>query len=102
ASQMNPSVATESMMQLGNVFAGRWPERQKWGFHILDSWQLFFDTSAKIAQIPNPIQAKDVIFNDLVDEANGFDAAKVKADAAGYALPDEYKSVNVDEIAKRL
>ncbi|MBV9705247.1 MAG: ABC transporter substrate-binding protein, partial [Methylobacteriaceae bacterium] len=52
ASQMNPSVATESMMQLGNVFAGRWPERQKWGFHILDSWQLFLDTSAKIAQIP--------------------------------------------------
>jgi NitT/TauT family transport system substrate-binding protein len=102
ASQMNPSVATESMMQLGNMYAGRWAERQKWGFHILDSWQLFFDISAKIAQIPKPIQAKDVIFNDLVDDANGFDAAKVKSDAAGYSLPDEYKAIDVDAIAKAL
>jgi hypothetical protein len=29
---MNPSVATESIMQLGNMYAGRWAERQKWGF----------------------------------------------------------------------
>ena len=39
ASQMNPSVATESMMQLANVFAGRWDERKKWGYHIPESWQ---------------------------------------------------------------
>ena len=89
-------------MQLGNMYAGRWAERQKWGFHILDSWQLFFDISAKIAQIPKPIQAKNVIFNELVDDANGFDAAKVKSDAAGYSLPDEYKAIDMDAIAKAL
>jgi NitT/TauT family transport system substrate-binding protein len=102
ASQMTPAVATESMMQLGNVFAGRWAERKKWGFHILDSWQSFFDTSAKIGQIPSPIKASDVISNDLIDEANNFDAAKVSADASGYAVPAEYKSVNTEEIAKGL
>ncbi len=36
ASQMSPAVATESMMQLANVFSGRWDERKKWGFHIMD------------------------------------------------------------------
>ena len=44
ASQMNPTVATESMMQLANVFGGRMDERKKWGFHLPSSWQLFFDT----------------------------------------------------------
>ena len=31
------------MMQLGNVFHGRMDERGKWGYHIISSWQLFFD-----------------------------------------------------------
>ena len=31
SSQMNPTVATESMMQLANVFAGRWDERKQVG-----------------------------------------------------------------------
>jgi len=36
ASQMSPAVATESMMQLANVFSGRRDERKKWRFHIMD------------------------------------------------------------------
>ena len=47
ASQMNPTVATESMMQLANVFAGRMDERKKWGYHLPSSWELFFATAAK-------------------------------------------------------
>jgi len=43
-----------------------------------------------------------VVKNDLIDAANSFDAAKVKADADGFALSDAYKAVNVDEIAKRI
>ena len=43
ATQMTPEVATESMMQLASVFAGRWSERKMWGFHLRSSWQLFFD-----------------------------------------------------------
>ena len=102
ASQMNPSVATESQMQLANVFAGRWDERKKWGFHIMDSWQLFFDTGRAIGQITSDFKTADVVKNDLVDEANSFDAAKVKADAEGYALSDDYKKVDVDAIAKAI
>lgn len=102
ASQMNPSVATESMMQLGNVFAGRMDERKKWGHHLKSSWELFFDIGRKVGQITQNFKFEDVCKNDLIDEANAFDAAKVKADADGFALAADYKSVDVDAIKKAL
>ena len=102
ASQMTPDVAVESMMQLGNVFAGRMDERKKWGFHLMDSWQQFFDVGREIGQITTDFKTEDVVKNDLIDVANSFDAAKVKADAEGFALSDAYKAVNVEEIAKRI
>lgn len=102
ASQMNPSVATESMMQLGNVFAGRMDERKKWGYHLKSSWELFFDIGRKVGQITQNFKFEDVCKNDLIDEANAFDAAKVKADADGFALAADYKSVDVDAIKKAL
>ncbi len=97
-SQMTPDVATESMMQLASVFGGRMDERKKWGFHLADSWQLFFDVGREIGQITGDFKVEDVVKNDYVDAANAFDAAKVKADADGFALSDAYKAVNVDEI----
>jgi len=102
SSQMTPAVATESMMQLANVYSGRWDERGKWGFHIMDSWQQFFDVSAAIGQIPEAIKASDVVKNDWVDGANMFDANKVKADADGFALSDDYKGVDVAAIQAAL
>ena len=102
SSQMDPTVATESMMQLANVYSGRWDERGKWGFHIMDSWQQFFDVSAEIGQISEPISAPDVVKNDWVDGANMFDADKVKADADGFALSDDYKAVDVAAIQAAL
>ncbi len=98
ASQMTPPVATESMMQLANVFRGDMSKRQGWGWHDLASWELFFKTIHDIGQISSPIRPADVIKNDLVADANKFDAAKVKADADGYKLPAEYAGVNVDAI----
>jgi len=102
SSQMNPTVATESQMQLANVFAGRWDERKKWGFHIMESWKLFFDTGRAIGQISGDFKLEDVVKNDLVDEANAFDPAKVKADADGFKLADDYTKVDVDAIMKAL
>jgi NitT/TauT family transport system substrate-binding protein len=102
SSQMTPAVATESMMQLANIFAGRMDERKKWGFHLLESWQLFFDIGREIGQITGDIKVEDVVKNDLVDIANSFDAAKVKADAEGYQLSDDYKAVDVEAIRAAL
>ncbi|MGA2794477.1 MAG: ABC transporter substrate-binding protein [Roseiarcus sp.] len=102
ASQMNPAVATESMMQLGSVYGGRMDERKQWGSHLLSSWQLFFDTGRKIGQITGNFKVEDVCKNDLVGAANSFDAAKVKADAAGFALSGDYKGVDVAAIQAAL
>ena len=102
ASQMTPTVATESQMQLANAFAGRMDERKKWGYHLLPSWQLFFDTGRKIGQITRDFKAEDVCKNDLIDEANAFDKAKVQADAQGFALAPEYQSVDVKAIQAAL
>jgi NitT/TauT family transport system substrate-binding protein len=102
SSQMTPPVATESMMQLANVFAGRMDERKKWGFHLMESWQLFFDIGREIGQITGDFKVEDVVKNDLVDTANSFDAAKVKADAEGFQLSDDYKNVDVEAIRAAL
>ena len=102
SSQMTPAVATESMMQLANVFAGRMDERKKWGFHLMESWQLFFNIGREIGQITGDFKVEDVVKNDLVDQANSFDAAKVKADADGFQLAEDYKSVDVEAIRAAL
>ena len=88
-------------MQLANVYGGRMDERKKWGYHLPESWQLFFDTGREIGQITADFKLEDVVKNDYVDAANNFDEAKIKADADGFKLSDAYAAVNVDEIAKR-
>lgn len=100
--QLTPEVATESMMQLANVFRGDFEKRQGWGWHDLESWKLFLSTIRSIGQISKDIVAEDVIKNDYVAGANKFDAAKVTADADAYALPDDYKAVDVEKIKARL
>jgi NitT/TauT family transport system substrate-binding protein len=99
---MTPPVATESMMQLANVFAGRMDERKKWGYHLPESWQLFFDIGREIGQITGDFKVGDVVKNDLVDQANSFDPAKVKADADGFQLSEDYKTVDVEAIRAAL
>jgi len=100
--QLTPEIATESMMQLANVFRGDFEKRQGWGWHDLESWKLFLSTIRSINQISKDIVAEEVIKNDYVAGANRFDAAKIAADADGYALPDDYKVVDVEKIKARL
>jgi NitT/TauT family transport system substrate-binding protein len=102
ATQMNPTVATESLMQELALMHARWDERKGWGWHIPESWQLFFDSIAKIGQVPKTFKAADVVSNELIPTANAFDKAKVKADAEGFALSDSFKTVDVDAIVKGL
>lgn len=102
ASQMTPDVAVESMMQLANVFAGRMDERKKWGFHLMESWQTFFDVGREIGQITGDFKTEDVVKNDFIDAANNFDAAKVKADAESFVLSEDYKKVDVEAIRAAL
>ena len=102
AATLTPEVATESMMQLANVFRGDWEQRQGWGWHDMEQWRLFFDTIHDIGQISKPIAPEDVVSNKYVPAANQFDVERVKADAAGYELPPEFEAVDVAAIEARL
>jgi NitT/TauT family transport system substrate-binding protein len=73
-----------------------------WGFHIMESWQDYFNTIKSIGQITKDIRAEDVVSNELIPAANDFDKAKVKADADGYKLPAGYEAVDVEAIRAAL
>ncbi len=102
ASQMTPAIATESMMELANVFRGDFAKRQGWGWADMDSWGLFLKTIYKIGQVSHQIDPASVIKNDYIPAANAFDKAKLAADAQGYKLPPDYQSVDVDAIRAKL
>jgi NitT/TauT family transport system substrate-binding protein len=103
ATQMNPAIATESMMQMDALAHAKWEERKgMWGYHLIDSWQSYFDVIKSIGQVTKDIKATDVVSNELIAGANDFDKAKVKADADAYALPAEYQSVDVEAIRAKL
>ena len=102
ASQMKPAVATDSLLQELSLMHARWDERKAWGFHIEQSWQDYFDAIAKIGQVSKVFKASEVTSNQLIPGANDFDHDKVKADADGYALSDDYKAVDIDKIKAAL
>lgn len=98
ASQMDPATAVESLMQQSGLMHAHWDRRGKWGFHLQDSWQAYFDAIAEIGQVSQVFKAEDVTTNELIDGANDFDHAQVKADADGFALSDDYAAVDVAAI----
>ncbi len=102
ASQMTPAIATESMMELANVFRGDFAKRQGWGWANMDSWGLFLKTIYKIGQVSREIDPASVIKNDYIPAANTFDKTKLAADVQGYKLPPDYQSVDVDAIRAKL
>jgi NitT/TauT family transport system substrate-binding protein len=102
ASSLTPEVATESMMQLANVFRGDWTHRHGWGWHDMDQWRLFFDTILRIGQITKPIAPEDVLSNKYVGPANQFEVDRVAADAQAYQLPPEFEAVDVAAIRARI
>jgi NitT/TauT family transport system substrate-binding protein len=102
ASTLAPPVATESMMELANVFRGDFATREGWGHHDFARWKLFFDTIHEIGQISKPIAPEEVLTNDFVAPANDFDHARVRADAEGYELPEEFRSIDVETIRARI
>jgi len=89
------AIAVASMWQLANVFRGDWTTRDggKWGWHSMESWNLFFDTVRSTGQLTKQFATEDVIKNDFVTGANDFDKEKVKADATAFQLNEVYAAV---------
>jgi len=91
------NVAVASMWELATNCRGDWPNRNggQWGWANLDGWNLFLQTTKEIGQLTKDIKAEDIVSNKYVDGANDFDKAKVKADADGFKLSDEFAAVPV-------
>ncbi|WP_306119325.1 MULTISPECIES: ABC transporter substrate-binding protein [unclassified Roseitalea] len=102
ASNVGPELGTTSILQQMNVFRGNMDEREGWGWHDMASWQQFFDLIHEIGQVSEPVNADDVITNDLIGPANDFDHDKVKADAEAYELSDEFAALDIEQIRANL
>ncbi len=96
-SNLGPELGLMSIIQQQNVFRGDWEERQGWGWHDMESWQTMFDLIAQVDG-STPQVATEVCTNELIPEANNFDAAQVQADAEAAEVSEEFAAVDVDAI----
>ena len=97
ASNLGPELGLMSLIQQQNVNRGDWENRQGWGWHDMESWQLMFDLIAQVDG-SEPIVAEEVVTNDLIPEANNFDATQVQADAEAAEVAAEFTAVDVEAI----
>ncbi len=88
----------ESLMQIHRTFKGDMSNRVGWGEHDIAGFQRFFDIQKEIGLLSSDIVAEDYVLNDFIAEGNNFDKEKVKADAAGYELPDDLASIDMDDV----
>jgi NitT/TauT family transport system substrate-binding protein len=90
-------IAVESMWQLAEVFRGDWAEREGWGWHSEEAWDLFLKTTFDIGQLSKELTAADVLSNDWVATANDFDHDAVKEAATSYELTEDFASLKQPE-----
>lgn len=93
-----PRAGTESLMQIHRTFKGDMSKRAGWGEHDVSGFQKFFDVQKEIGLLSTDINAADYVLNDFIAEGNNFDRDKVKADAMGYALPEDLAAVDMDDV----
>lgn len=97
-----PEQGAMSLLQNLNVVRGDMSKREGWGHHDIAAWQTFFDLVHELGQVENPINAEDVVTNELIPAANDFDHEKVKADALAYDLPANLAAVDVEALKAKL
>ncbi len=90
-------IAVESMWQLAEVFRGDWAEREGWGWHSEEAWDLFLKTAFDIGQLSEELTAANVLSNEWVAAANDFDADAVREEALAYELSEDFASLTQPE-----
>ncbi len=91
------SVGVESMWQNAQIFRGDFDNREGWGHHDMESWQLYFDTIHELGQVSDHIAAEDVCKNDYIAGANDFDLEQVKEDARTYELDETFAAIEMPD-----
>lgn len=93
--QMEPQLALESMQQLHWGYTSSDRLGDGYGWFDKDAWNMYLDIIYDLGQIETQLTFDDVATNELIEVANSFDKAKVKADAEAYELNDDWKDVEV-------
>ena len=52
------NVAVESMWELATAFRGDWENREGWGWHNLEDWDLFLTTIRDIGQLTRTLRPR--------------------------------------------
>jgi NitT/TauT family transport system substrate-binding protein len=66
-----------------------------YGYADLANWQSYLDRVSELGQTKAKLTAAETVTNEFVEAANMLDKAQVAADAEGYAVSDEWKSVEL-------
>lgn len=93
--QMAPDLALKSMNELHWSYTYSERNLGGYGMHPLDSWETYLDVIYELGQTKKQLTIDQVVTNELIDEANDFDKARVEKDAKNYALNDTWKNVKV-------
>jgi NitT/TauT family transport system substrate-binding protein len=93
--QMTPDLALESMRQLAYLYNQSNKAGNGYGYADLANWQSYLDRVSELGQTKAKLTAAETVTNEFVEAANMFDKAQVAADAEGYAVSDEWKSVEL-------
>lgn len=94
--QMTPQLALNSMLELGTGYFEGDRLGKGYGWSDLESWQSYIDTVYELGQIENHLDANDVVTNMFIAEANNFDKAAVREDAANFEVDEEYRDLEVN------
>ena len=93
-----PRAGTESLMQIHRTFRGDMAARAGWGEHNIPAWDNFFKILKTIGQSSIDIDTARYVTNEFIAGANGFDKAKVHADADAYALPEDLAAIDMADV----
>lgn len=96
--QMEPQLAMDSMLELAAVYYGSYEMGHGYGWANIPAWQDYIDVVHELGQIQKRYDADEVITNQLISEANDFDAEKVAADAEAFKLNEQWQQVDAPEV----
>lgn len=96
--QMDPQLAMDSMLELSEMYYGSYRMGHGYGWSDIEAWQAYIDVVHELGQIQTHFDADEVVTNALIDEANNFDAERVRADAEAFDLDEVWADVEAPDV----
>lgn len=92
---LGPRGGVESLLQIHFASKGIASKRSSWGEQDIAAWEKLFRTTKFLGQTIADIDARKIVLNDFIAQANAFSKPKVHADADNYALEPGFQAVDL-------